>query len=238
MDIWQDEGIILSVRPHSEKGGIASILTRDHGRHAGYVFGARSSRMRGSLEMGNFVSVEWQSRVSENLGNYKVELNKSHVAVLMDDPRKLVALQSACALADKTLAERDKHQSVYEGLRALLEAFETEVWSAAYIYWEMGLLKELGFGLDLTVCAATGNTDNLIYVSPKSGRAVSAEAGEIYKEKLLKLPGFLRGESDVSDQEILNGLDMTAYFLQHRVFSTMNIGLPDARLRLAQHYTA
>lgn len=154
----------------------------------------------------------------------------------MDDPVKLTAMQSACTLADKTLPEREKHTGVYEGTKALMASFTTDIWAPTYIYWEMGLLRELGFGLDLSKCAATGDVDNLIYVSPKSGCAVSAAAGEIYKEKLLHLPSFLRGAGGFEEEEILKGLKLTGHFLLHRVFSQANANLPEPRLRLEEKY--
>ena len=234
---WQDQGIILSVRPHGENGGIVSLLTRDHGRHMGYVYGATSSRMRGVLEIGNLVSVEWRAKQSDQLGNYVLELEKGYAAAIMQDSLRLTALQSACVLTDKTLPERETHRALFDGFLALLQTFDEEIWPAAYIYWEMGLLRELGFGIDLTRCVASGTTDDLIYVSPKSGCAVSAVAGEPYKDKLLPLPGFLKGAPDMQPEDILQGLQLTGHFLLNRVFSLANVNLPDARLRLEEKYT-
>ncbi len=233
---WQDEGIILSARPHGENGGILSILTREHGRTNGYIYGISSSKTRGLAEIGNRVDVHWQAKAEGQLGSFALELEKSCAADVMDDPVKLTALQSACALADKTMPENVKHPEVYEGLKALLASFAGEFWAAAYIYWEIGLLKELGFGLDLSECAATGEVENLIYVSPKSGCAVSAAAGQIYKERLLNLPPFLRGEARLEDEDVLDGLKLTGHFLLHRVFSLANTNLPEPRLRLEEKF--
>jgi DNA repair protein RecO (recombination protein O) len=233
---WNDSGIILSVRGHGETGGVISILTQDHGRAMGFVYGATSSKMRGVLEPGNLVAVHWQAKSQDQLGTFTLELEKSTAAEVMDDAVKLTAMQSACALADRTLPEREKHSGVYHATRALMESFATDIWAATYIYWEIGLLRELGFGLDLSKCAATGDTGDLIYVSPKSGCAVSAAAGEIYKGKLLALPPFLRGEARMEDQDILNGLKLTGHFLLHRVFSQSNSNLPEPRLRLEEKY--
>ncbi len=233
---WNDSGIILSVRGHGETGGVVSILTRDHGRTMGYVYGATSTRIRGVLEPGNLVSTHWQAKAHDQLGTFTLELEKSYAADVMDDSVKLTALQSACALADKTLPEREKHVGVYEGTKALMASFAADHWAPTYIYWEIGLLRELGFGLDLSKCAATGAVGNLIYVSPKSGCAVSAAAGEIYKEKLLPLPPFLRGEGRFEDDDILDGLKLTGHFLLHRVFSQAHINLPESRLRLEEKY--
>lgn len=235
---WEDTGIILSVRPHGETGGIVSLMTENHGRAAGYVYGVSSSKQRGMLEPGNVVAVRWQAKSAEQLGSFTLELEKSCAADVMGDPSRLTALQSACALADRTMPENEKHKGVYDATRALLSAFSTDVWAAAYIYWEIGLLKELGFGLDLSKCVATGGTEDLIYVSPKSGCAVSRHAGEIYKEKLLHLPPFLRGEGKMDQGDILDGLRLTGHFLLHRVFSQANANLPEPRLRLEERFAA
>jgi DNA repair protein RecO (recombination protein O) len=234
---WQDSGVVLSVRAHGETGGVASILTKEHGRAAGYIYGAGSSRLRGVLEPGNLVAVRWQAKAQGQLGSFTLEPEKSVLAGIMDDSLKMTALQSACALADKTLPEREKHENVFAGLCALMESFATEYWAAAYIYWEIGLLRELGFGLDLSSCAATGATEDLAYVSPRSGRAVSAAAGGIYKEKLLVLPSFLRGGGGSGAGDILDGLRLTGHFLLHRVFAQSNSNLPEPRLRLEEHYS-
>jgi DNA repair protein RecO (recombination protein O) len=233
---WEDTGIILSLRPHGENGGVVTLLTKSHGRAAGYVYGISSSRLRGTLEIGNVVSARWQAKSHDQLGTYALELEQSHTSDVLSDAVRLTALQSACALADKTLPEHESHPGVFEGMLALLASFSTEVWAAAYIYWEIGLLKELGFGLDLTRCVATGVADNLIYVSPKSGCAVSAAAGEEYKDRLLHLPPFLRGEPRFEDEDILHGLQLTGHFLLHRVFSLANTNLPEPRLRLEEKY--
>lgn len=233
---WHDTGIVLSVRPHGENGGVVTLLTQKHGRAAGYVYGATSTKVRGMLETGNLVSAQWQAKSHDQLGSFTLELETSNAAHVMDDPLKLTALQSACALADKTLPEHESHPGVYEGMLALLEAFRTEIWAVAYIFWEIGLLRELGFGLDFSKCVSTGARENLIYVSPKSGCAVSAEAGEPYKDKLLNLPPFLRGEARMEDADILDGLKLTGHFLLNRVFSQANANLPDARLRLGEKY--
>lgn len=238
MHNWQDDGIILSVRGHGETGGVVSILTLGHGRAIGYVYGATSSKMRGVLEPGNTVNVQWSAKSSEQLGTFTLELEKSISADVMDDPAKLTAMQSALTLADKTLPEREKHPGVFEGTKALLASFATDIWAPTYIYWEIGLLRELGFGLDLSKCAATGAVDNLIYVSPKSGCAVSAAAGEIYKERLLHVPPFLRGGGGFGPADILEGLKLTGHFFRHRVFSLSNSNLPEPRLRLEEKFSA
>ena len=233
---WQDQGIILSLRRHGENGGIASILTLEHGRSCGYVYGATSNKKRGLLEIGNIVNVRWHAKSQGQLGSFDLELEKSPIADVMHDSFKLTALQSACSLIDKTLAEGEFHSGLYEGTKALIESFTTDLWEISYIFWEIALLRELGFGLDLTKCVSTGVVEDLIYVSPRSGCAVSKAAGEIYKAKLLSLPPFLRGEAIFEKKDILDGLKLTGYFLLDRVFSLTNQNLPDARLRLQDKY--
>ena len=233
---WHDEGIILSVRPHGENGGVVSVMTRLHGRAAAYVYGVSSSKMRGMLDIGNHVSIHWQAKSEGQLGAFTLELEKSYAADVMLDAVKLTTLQSACSLADRTMPEHEKHEGIFLGMQALLGAFADDFWAPTYIYWELALLKELGFGLDLSKCVASGDTDNLIYVSPKSGCAVSGAAGAIYKEKLLAMPCFLRGEARFDDADILDGLKLTGHFLLHRVFSQSNTNLPEPRLRLEEKF--
>lgn len=233
---WQDTGIVLSVRPHGENGGLLSLLTSEHGRAMGYVYGATSTRQRGVLQMGNRVAVNWQAKASGQLGSFSAELDQACVADVIDDPVKLTALQSAAALADRALPEGEKHPGVYRGFCALLDAFGAgdDIWRPTYVFWELGLLRELGFGLDLTKCVSTGVTDDLLYVSPRSGCAVSRAAGEIYKEKMLVLPPFLRGEARFDPQDILDGLKLTGHFFLHRVFAQGHMPLPEARQRLEE----
>lgn len=238
MEQWQDEAIILSVRKHGESGAVVSLLTEGHGRYAGYVRGIHSAKMRGTLEVGNKVDANWQSRVSENLGWLKLELSSAYAARNMSDPLRLAALQSACALCDAALPEREGHAGLLHGLEALFDNLDSDVWAAAYIMWEVAFLKELGFSLDLTQCAGGGDADDLAYVSPKSGRAVSKAEGDIYKAKLLPLPRFLRPQRDgeISYETLLDGFKMTGYFLDHWVFAHHSSGTPEARRMLALRF--
>ncbi|MAI63002.1 MAG: DNA repair protein RecO [Micavibrio sp. TMED27] len=237
MEQWQDQGIVLHVRPHGESGAIINVLTKQNGRAAGYVRGARSSRMRGSLELGSVVDVQWSSRTSDGLGSFSIELVKSYAADYMGDALKLSALQSACELCNQALPEREKHEGLYHGLLVLFEQFASDIWGAAYVMWEIALLKELGFSLDLTQCAGGGDAMSLAYVSPKTGRAVSYSAGEIYKEKLLKLPDFLKPQGGSGDdEEILKGIDLCGYFLGRWVFAHHSHGIPAPRLLFAERF--
>jgi DNA repair protein RecO (recombination protein O) len=237
MERWQDQGIVLAVRPHGENGGIVSLLTETQGRHAGYVRGAHSSRMRGTLEAGNIVDANWQARTSDDLGTLTLELSRSPAAHIMQDPLKLAALQSACALCDSALPEREGHPGLFHGLLALFETLQTDVWGPAYVMWEIAFLKELGFSLDFSKCAGGGDASRLAYVSPKTGRAVSLEAGGPYKEKLLHLPAFLKpGSTSMDENDILIGLDMTGHFLEHWAYAHHTQGVPEARLRFVARF--
>lgn len=234
MEQWSDQGIILSVRPHGEKGAVVSVLTKEHGRHAGYVYGAASRQKQGMLQPGNTVSVDWSARVSDNLGTWSMEQTGSGAVAVMDDPLRLGALLSACALMDKALPERECHGSLYHGTEALIASLPGPVWDASYIFWELAFLKELGFGLDLLGCAGGGDDSDLVYVSPRTGRAVSGEKGEPYKDKLLHLPPFLVKKHPPNSEEMLQALVLTAYFLEHRAFVHNYDGLPEPRLRFQQ----
>ncbi len=236
---WNDQAIILSARAHGETSAIATLMTADHGRHAGYVKGGRSKRYRGLLQPGNLVQVQWTARLASQLGNFTLELEQDHAANVMDDPIRLAALKSACAMVDATSADRDIDRPLFHGMKALIQTLQSDAWQAAYVYWEINLLEALGFALELDQCAASGVRDHLIYVSPKSGRAVSARAGEPYKYKLLPLPGFLTGTPDYTNDDILDGLQMTGHFLKYHMFNAIGKPTPRERKRfidrLANH---
>ena len=230
---WTDDGIVLSARKHGESSVIVTLLTPHHGRHLGLVRGGAGKRARGILQPGNRVQARWRARLTEHLGTFICDLTEPFAAKVFKDPLKLAGLSAACAMADAALAERDPQQKVFDGLLAFLGAFEDRDWPSAYVKWELGLLRELGFGLDLTVCAATGESDNLIYVSPKSGRAVSLAAGEPYKRSLLALPEFLlRPGAAGTPEDVLTGLKLTGFFLERNVFRHIDRSLPAARKRL------
>lgn len=237
---WTDQGIVLSARRHGESSVILSVLTAEHGRHAGLVRGGSSRRQRGILEPGNLVTATWRARLEDHLGSFSVELLRNPSAAWLDDPARLSALSAACIIADQTLPEREPSDTIYQGMRDLFAAMadggagEGPGWVAAYVAWELALLGELGFGLDLTACAATGQNDALAYVSPRSGRAVSISAGEPYREKLLKLPGFLVGQGAPSPVDIADGLALTGYFLDRHLFAPHQRRLPDPRARLVE----
>ncbi len=233
---WSDEGIVLSVRPHGETSAIAELLTSSHGRHLGLVRGGRSRRLRPVLQPGNLVQANWRARLSEHLGSYTIELVDAHAARILDDRAALAGLNTLTALAH-LLAEREPHARLFDATRLVLETLaEGAHWPVLLVRWEMGLLEELGFGLDLSACAGTGVSTNLDYVSPKSGRAVSREAGEAYKEKLLPLPAFLlpdNGEgATLAGNDVANGFRLTGFFLNKYVWVPRELKPPAARERL------
>lgn len=233
---WTDEAIILSVRPHGETAAIAEVFTRAHGRYLGLVHGGRSRKLRPILQIGNHVECTWKARLAEQLGHMTMELRRGYAASAMDDGAALAGLTSLCALT-RLLPERDPHPSLYEITLFVLGFLDDpSVWPALYVRWELALLGELGFGLDLSQCAATGANDQLIYVSPKSARAVSASAGEPYKDKLLRLPPFLTRsrQAGVMPGDVKDGLVLTGYFLEQRVLAPRDAPMPDARNRLAE----
>ena len=237
---WSDRGIVLSARRHGESSAVVNALTATHGRHAGLVRGAK--RAGGTFEPGNLVQLRWRARLEEHLGNFQAELMHSFAAAVLDDPLKLAALTSACALVDTALAERERHDKVFESLSGLLIALEQGTstdWQGIYVRFEFDLLTDLGFGLDLSQCAATGRNDTLIFVSPKTGRAVSAAAGEPYRDRLLPLPGFLlKSETPALPKEIADGLRLTGSFLERHVFAPHGKKFPLARTRLIDRIVA
>ena len=239
---WSDTGIVLSARRHGENAAVVSLLTEHHGRHAGLVHGARGRRARGLYQPGNTLTARWQARLAEHLGRYTCELVRARASLLLDDPPRLAALAAVCALTEATLPERLPYPQVYGATGRLLDTLEaSERWAEAVVHWELALLAELGFGLDLSACAATGAVDDLAYVSPRSGRAVSREAAEPYAEKLLPLPTFLvRPEDDaaVAATDIVAGLRLTGWFFEKHVFAGQGGRMPAARERFIDRIQA
>ncbi len=235
---WTDNGIVLAARPYGESAAVTVILTQNYGRHAGLVRGATSQRIRGIIQPGNRVEVTWRARMREHLGTYNIELLESCASDLFDDPLRLAGIASSSAVANRSLPEREPHLGVYRGLLVLINAIKSqddgEAWVAAYVGWELGLLADLGFGLDLSKCAATGTLDNLTYVSPKTGRAISSSVGKDYHEKLLRLPNFLTDKVGGDRIDLIDGLALTGYFLNRHVFGSYNEQSPPARERFVQ----
>jgi DNA repair protein RecO (recombination protein O) len=226
---WRDHGVVLAVRRHGETSAIADVLTPAHGRCLGLVRCGRSRRQRPVLQPGNLVQVLWRARLEDHLGTYTVEPLHLAAGSIMDDSLRLSALTTLTALA-QTLPEREPHARIYDATRIVLSAIESgETWPALLVRWEIGLLDELGFGLDLTKCAATGSPQDLIYVSPKSGRAVCRTAGAPYADKLFRLPAFLKGEAAVAPGDIIDGFALSGYFLERHVFEPRGLEMPPSR---------
>lgn len=232
---WEDEGIVLGARRHGESALIVQLLTREHGRHAGLVRGGQGKKLRPVFETGNRVAVVWKARLAEHLGSVTGELVLNHAARVIEDPARLACLSAAAALAEAALPEREPHPRAWEGLGSLLRALDADHgWAVGYVEWELILLAELGFGLDLSRCAATGETAALTYVSPRSGHAVSAKAGEPYRDKLLRLPAFLLPDGAATaptPAEAFDGVRLTGFFLDRRVFAPHGRDMPPARSR-------
>ena len=231
---WSDEGIILSARSHGEADVIVEVLTREHGRHMGLVRGGRSRRQRPTLQSGNVVRAHGRARLPEHLGHYTIEMTEARAALALDDATALAGLSTLCSLA-RLLPEREPHHALHDTARLVLDHMdEAHVWPALLVRWELGLLEELGFGLDLGACAKTGSTQELIYVSPKSGRAVSRDVGAPYADRLLALPAFLRpnGGTELEPQDLLAGFKLTGYFLQLNLFGPRGLAMPETRDRL------
>jgi DNA repair protein RecO (recombination protein O) len=236
--LWQDEGVVLAVRRHGENSAVASLLTREHGRHAGLVKGGMSKRQRPLWQPGNRLQVTWRARLAEHLGQFVAEPISLVAVQLIDDPDRLAGLASACALLEVCLAERDSHPRLYDDLIGFLGVLvENDQWLEHYVAFELALLAELGFGLDLAACAVTGASENLAYVSPASGRAVTRAGAGVYVDRLLPLPPFLIGEADADAAQILSGLRLTGAFLRRHVFDATDRAMPGSRERLIARLT-
>ncbi|MBP1806732.1 DNA repair protein RecO [Rubellimicrobium aerolatum] len=231
---WRDEGILLAVRPHGETSAIAEAFCRDHGRHAGVVLGGVSRRMRPFLQPGVLAQLGWRARLDEHLGHFAVEPIRNRAATALGDRVALAGIGAVAALLASVLPERAAHPALYDRTNALLDLLgEREVWPLAYLQWEMAVLEEMGFGLDLNACAVTGARVDLAYVSPRTGRAVSRAGAGAYAPRLLPLPPVLRGEGEADAPAIGAALDVTGHFLRERLLPEGR-ELPAARARLVE----
>ena len=227
---WTDEGIVIGVRRHGEASAILELMTREHGRHLGLVRGGYGSRMKPILQTGNSVSASWRARLDEHLGNYTVEPLRQRASNFFAAPHAIYGVTHLAALM-RLLPERDPHAGLFSVFEEILDRLEDPVLAAPLVVrFELQLLTELGFGLDLEQCAATGATGDLIYVSPKSGRAVSREAGEPYADRMLNLPAFLRDlETEPAGTDLADGFALTGFFLERHVLEPRGQTVTDER---------
>ncbi len=232
---WQDTGTVLTTRRHGENSAILRVFTENHGLHAGVVRGATSRKNAPVLQPGTQIAVTWRARLEDHLGSFTVEPLQSRAATLMSGRLELAALNAITALLSLTLPEREPHPKLYHRTITLLDMIgETDAWPLAYLHWELGLLDEMGFGLDLSRCAVTGAKDGLKYVSPKSGRAVSEAGAGQWKDQLLPLPECLLSARNGGGDGITPGLKTTGYFLKNWLAPALgDKPLPPARQRFA-----
>lgn len=236
---WRDQGILLSSRTHGETSAIIEVFTPSRGRHAGVVRGGTSRKLAPVLQPGAQLDLAWRARLEDHLGTFQPELLRSRAAASMGDRLSLAGLNAVTSLLLFALPEREAHPPLYARTEALLDLLgQADVWPLAYLQWELALLDELGFGLDLSTCAVMGNAANdLSFVSPRTGRAVSrAGAGE-WADRLLPLPACLMGHGPAPDAEIAQGFDVTGYFLRHQLAAELgNKPLPEARQRFVDRF--
>ena len=237
---WSDTAFVLSARGHGESGAIADLLTESRGRYVAHVAGGGSRRMKSFLQPGARVLAHFRARQAEALGSVQLEPIGEGPSALFDDSVALMGLAAATAVVAGALPEREPHPGVFLGFEALAAALSaTDLWPAIYVRFELGLLEELGFGLDLSRCAVTATTDDLVYVSPRTGRAVSSAAGAPFANRLLALPRFLLGsQGGLIHGDVGAGLALTAHFLERDVFAPFNRPLPPARVWLTDKLAA
>jgi DNA repair protein RecO (recombination protein O) len=227
---WTDEGIVIGVKRHGEANAILELMTREHGRHLGLVRGGFGSRLKPVLQLGNSVSAAWRARLDEHLGNYTVEGLHLRAASFFSSPHAIYGVSHLAALM-RLLPERDPHGGLYEALDEILGRLDDAAIAAPMVVrFELQLLSELGFGLDLERCVATGVSGDLIYVSPKSGRAVSRAAGEPWADKMMRLPAFLREHDALPvGRDLTDGFTLTGYFLTRHALEPRGLALGDER---------
>lgn len=236
---WRDQGILLSARRHGETSAIIEVFTPAHGRHAGVVRGGTSRKIAPILQPGAQLDLAWRARLEDHIGAFSVEPVRSRAAVAMGDRLALAGLNAVTSLISFCLPEREAHPSLYRRTEALLDLLDRmDLWPLAYLRWELDLLEEMGYALDLTRCAVTGATEGLCFVSPKSGRAVSAAGAGEWADRLLPLPDVLRGAGDAADAEIAVAFKTTGYFLElHLAGDLGGKPLPEARARFVEAFS-
>ncbi|MBX7199717.1 MAG: DNA repair protein RecO [Rhodospirillaceae bacterium] len=236
---WEDDGVVLAVRRFGEHDAICTLLTAAHGRTAGMVKGGSGKNGRSLLQPGNHVRAAWRARLDSQLGVYTLESIRAFAAEALSSPAALSGVAALCAMAEAALPEREPHDEVYRQCLHLLEHIGAAGWDAHYVLWELCLLRDMGYGLDLGSCAATGVTEDLAYVSPRSGRAVSRAAAAPYLKQVLRLPAFLKDEAAdlaVTAEEIAQGLALTGHFFDLHVFAPHGRRAPAARQRFLERF--
>lgn len=237
---WNSPAIVLHTAPYGERDLRVSVFTPEHGRYHAMVKGGAGKQHRATWQTGNLLQVQWNARLAEHMGTFRGELITPFGALLMGDALTLSALAAACGLLERSLLERDPHPTLYELLHDVLDACAQQSsinsWLAHYALFEYALLHESGFGLDVSCCAATGVVEELVYISPKSGRAVSRTAGAPYHDKMLPLTRLIaQGSTDgVDARDAQRSLEVTGYFLQHWLFANLHQTMPDSRTRLLE----
>ncbi len=237
---WTDEGIVLGAKRHGETSVILELMTREHGRHLGLVRGGAGTRLRGVLQPGNALAATWRARLDEHLGHYSVEALNLRAASYLSAAHAVHGVTHLAALC-RLLAEREPHGAIYTALDAILDRLDDARTAAPMIArFELNFLAELGFGLDLSSCAATGATDDLIYVSPRSGRAVSRAGGEAYRDRLMRLPSFLHQvrRARLRRKHLADAFALTGFFLDRHAFAPRGLAVPEARARFVAALTS
>ena len=231
---WEDEAILLSARRHGEGALVLQVFTPYHGRHGGLVRGGASRKNRPTYQPGNHLAITWRARLVDQLGSVTAELITPNAALVMDRPVRLAALMSACALVEKALPDRDPHPDLYNLLRQLIDTLTTSsVWATDYVRFELAMLTDLGFGLDLSPDADLVSDADLVYVSPRTGRAVTREKAKGYEDRVLPLPGFLVGRYDDDvNAAVRDGLRLAGHFLELHLFAALDRPVPEARQAL------
>lgn len=235
---WRDQGILLSSRRHGETSAIIDVFTPEQGRHTGVVRGGTSRKIAPILQPGAQLDVLWRARLDEHIGSYQVEPVRSRAAAAMSNRLALAGLNAVTALLAFCLPEREPHPELYRTSEHLLDLLEqADLWPLAYLRWEMQLLAEMGYALELETCAVTGSSEHLVYVSPKSGRAVSRGAAGEWADRLLPLPPVMRRQGDGSDEEIAQAFQTTGYFLSEHLAKDLGGNpLPEARHRFVEAF--
>ncbi len=232
---WEAAGIVIHAAPFGEGDALAAIFTEDHGVYRGLARGGASRARANIWQTGNLVEARWVARLPDQLGSFSADLVHPAAALAMQHPQRLAILTAACAVADGALPERDPQKAIFRGLLHLIVHIATPGALAEFVLWEAGLLAQLGYGLDLSVCAVTAARENLAFVSPKSGRAVSEEGAGLWRERLLPLPPFLTGDAEPpTAEQLAQGLRITGHFLARDVFGSRHRPLPSARTMLQE----